>query len=206
MAPGPFCLSLREEQRKWVWRLEGPQRGSQLVPLQDQASPPVLCPAPTSPPHPSLLPPKQGLVPNSRAGISGQGSELLCSVRVSASLVSPPRRNDPAAGAVSNTLMPVCLSSLCPGAPGAGCGVALGGDPASARPMHGSPSRRGTPTTSAAQAGRVAGTLEKGGEVPSLAWAPARPHRTGNLEVSFSHRLWLLSGPWLSLSFPFPSG
>lgn len=117
-------------------------------------SPPVLCPAPHPAPHPSLLPPRQGLVPHSRAGISGQESELLCSVLGECLLGFPSRRNDPAAGLSTPTLMPVCLSSLCPRAPGAGCGVAWAGSPASASgPCRGSPSRRGTPTTSASASG-----------------------------------------------------
>lgn len=109
---------------------------------------------PTSRRHPSLLPPRQGLVLHSSAGISGQESELLCSVRGECLLGFPSRRNDPAAGLSTPTLMPVCLSSLCPRAPGAGCGVAWAGSPASASgPCRGSPSRRGTPTTSASASG-----------------------------------------------------
>lgn len=144
-------MSLCEEQRKWVWRLEGPQRGSQLVPLQDQAPP---LPVYVLPHIPHFSSPDRGLARTRRAGISGQESELCVLLEVSASLVSPPGGKNPAAGLSVLTLMPVCLCHLCPRAPGAGCGVAWAGSPASASgPCRGSPSRRGTPTTSASASG-----------------------------------------------------
>lgn len=155
MAPGPFCTCPSVRSRgSGCGGWKAPSEAASWSPLQDQARPLLFYVPPHIPPDPSLLPPKQGLVPNSRAGISGQESELLCSVRGECLLGFPSRRNDPAAGLSMPTLMPVCLSSLCPRAPGAGCGVAWAGSPASASgPCRGSPSRRGTPTTSASASG-----------------------------------------------------
>lgn len=147
-------LSLCKEERRWVWRLEAPQQSSQLVPLRDQAPPLMvhihLPPCPVA----HFSSPDRTLPSTCRVDISGQESKLLCSVRGECLLSSPSGGANLAVGLPVPILMPVSLSSLCPRAPGAGCGVAWAGSPASASgPCRGSPSRRGTPTTSASASG-----------------------------------------------------
>lgn len=101
----------------------------------------------------------------------------------------------------------VKLCSLCPRAPGAGCGVAwAAGSSLRWRPCM-AHLRRGTPTHVSKRGGRVAGTLEKGGEVPSLAWAPARPTEPGTWKLASATVCGCCQALWLSLKFPpSPSG
>lgn len=150
----PSVLVLREEQRKWVWRLEGPQRGSQLVPLpKTKHVPSCFMSRPTSRPSLHSSHPSRGLSRTPGPASPGQESELLCSVRGECLLGFPSRRNDPAAGLSMPTLMPVCLL-LCPRAPGPAAGwPGLGVQPPPAAHAAAHPSRRGPLTTSASASG-----------------------------------------------------
>lgn len=104
------------------------------------------------------------------------------------------------------TLMPVCLSSLCPRLPGRLRALGWGVQPPPAAHAAAHLPGGGTPTTSAAsKRDAVAGqTLEKGGEVPS-GLGPSPSHRTGNLERLQPPSVAVVR-PWLSLQFPSPSG
>lgn len=187
---GPWPLlymSLCEEPRKGC--------GGWKVPLGDRAppAPPSLCPAPHPAPAPTVPSPGRGLARTRGAGISGQESELLCSVRGECLLGVPSRRKKPCSGPSVPTLMPLCLSVL--GLPGPAAGwLGLGVQPPPAAHAADHLPGGGPLLHQQAQAGRVAGTLEKGGEVPS-GLGPSRSPRTGQPGVSFSHRLRLLSGP-----------
>lgn len=92
--------------------------------------------------------------------------------------------------------MPVCLSVVSVlGLPGPAAGwLGLGVQPPPAAHAAAHLPGGGPLLHQQAQAGRVAGTLEKGGEVPS-GLGPSLPHRFGEPELSFSHPWELLSGP-----------
>lgn len=150
----PSLISLYKKERKWGWRLEVPQPGSQLILLQRSRT---SCPVPSMYPahHTSLTPwPMEGLPRIPQLPPLARSQNFLILLEVSGYLSFPSSRGKPCRASVP-TLMPVCLSAvLCPRAPGAGCGVAWAGSPASASaPCHGSPSRRGIPTTSASGSG-----------------------------------------------------
>lgn len=130
------------------------------------------------PPSQSLTSPAQmGLPSTRRVDLSSQESELLCSVRGECLLSFPSRRNKPCGGPVSahlNAGLSLCRLSVL-GLPGPAAGwLGLGVQPPPAAHAAAHLPGGGPLLHQQAQAGRVAGTLEKGGEVPS-AWAAARP-------------------------------
>lgn len=188
--PRPLLYpSLCEQERKWVWRLEVPQ-GSHLVPL-----PSWLMPLSRYPPSPSVSSPPRAcpalagwhLSPEARAPV-------FCWRR------EPPQQplpgNQRCRGAVSahlNASLSLSLSVLgLPGPAPGGPGLGVQPPPAAHAAAHlpgGGPLLH-----QQAQAGRVAGTLEKGGEEPS-GRCPDWPHVLGKPDVRFSHPRWLWSGP-----------
>lgn len=117
-------------------------------PVEEHAPWPCLCTPPSHSPHW----PAQGLTstPWSPPLASSQNFHILFQVSApSVSVSGGAHRGD---SAHLNAYL--SLPSLCPRAPGAGCGVAWAGSPASASgPCRGSPSRPGTPTTSASASG-----------------------------------------------------
>lgn len=169
-----------------MWRSDVLQ-GGHLVPLQDQAAALLgFAHVPPTPPQPLSLQPRQGLAQHSRGwhlwpGVRAPGSFLF---DVSGSSVSPPRGADPAVGLPVPTLMAVCLSVVSVlGLPGPASGwLGLGVQPPPAAHAAAHLPGGGPLLHQQAQAGRVAGTLEKGGEAPS-GLGPGWCHGVGNPEA-----------------------
>lgn len=137
---------------------------------------------PVSPPPHCLASPAQTGACPARAGLASlarsQGSCAL--FEVSASSMSPPGGTNPAVGLPVPVLMPVCLCHSVLGLPGpASGGLGLGVQPPPAAHAAAHLPGGGPLLHQQAQAGRVAGTLEKGGEVPS-GLGPSRSLSVGN--------------------------
>lgn len=174
-----------------MWRLEVPQ-GSHLVPLQDRAPPLLVSVRVTPTPMAHFSSPDRGLLSMRR---DHQGSELLGSGRGGRLLSFPSRRNEPCSGAVSAHLNAGLSVVSVLGLPGPASGwLGLGVQPPPAAHAAAHLPGGGPLLHQQAQAGRVAGTLEKGGEAPSGP-GPSQPHSIGRPEVSFGPTLRLSSGP-----------
>lgn len=170
-----------------------PPRRPSSPPPRPSTSPPGVSPPP--PPAAQSLaqtgpcPALAGLAP-----LVGSQSSWVLSVRGECLLSFPSMRNEPCGGAVSahlnGSLSLCCLSVL--GLPGPASGwLGLGVQPPPAAHAAAHLPGGGPLLHQQAQAGRVAGTLEKGGEVPS-GLGPSRCHSIGKPEVSFRHPLRLL--------------